>query len=41
VVFAGHALRQLGDRLLIREAAREFRNRRERVHDLEGALDLA
>jgi cephalosporin hydroxylase len=41
VVFAGHALRQLGDRLLIREAARDFRNRRERVHDLEGALDLA
>lgn len=41
VVFAGHALRQLGDRLLIREATREFRDRRERVHDVEGALDLA
>jgi predicted O-methyltransferase YrrM len=41
VVFAGHALRQLGDRLLIREAARDFRDRRERVHDLEGALGLA
>ena len=41
VVFAGHALRQLGDRLLIREATREFRRRRERVIDLAGALDLA
>jgi cephalosporin hydroxylase len=41
VVFAGHALRQLGDRLLIREATRDFRHRRGRVHDLEGALDLA
>ncbi len=41
VVFAGHALRQLGDRLLIREATRDFRHRRERVRDVEGALDLA
>lgn len=41
MVFAGHALRQLGDRLLIREAARDFRDRRERVHDLDGVLDLA
>jgi predicted O-methyltransferase YrrM len=40
-VFAGHALRQLGDRLLIREATRDFRHRRERVRDVEGALDLA
>ena len=41
VVFAGHALRQLGDRLLIREATRDFRHRRARVGDVEGALDLA
>jgi cephalosporin hydroxylase len=41
VVFAGHALRQLGDRLLIREATRDFRHRRERVRGVEGALDLA
>jgi len=41
VVFAGHALRQLGDRLLIREATRDFRDRREGIHNLDGALDLA